>query len=65
MMITLVDGRSVASDSIEWRDECLARHVARKPWAARKEWLDKFKAIHGAGAAQHLIGNMERVRAAR
>lgn len=38
-LVTLLDGRQVASDSEEWRAECEAREVLRWPLAKRRDYL--------------------------
>lgn len=38
-LVTLRDGRQVPSDSQEWLEECLARHVLAMPLAKRRQWL--------------------------
>lgn len=45
--MTLVDGTVVSSDSVEWRIECLARHVlALGSRKAIDDWLAAFAAKH-------------------
>lgn len=52
-MPTLIDGRQVASDSPEWRDECLARwvllHFKGRP-GLREDWLADYGKKHGQAA---------------
>jgi hypothetical protein len=68
--VTLIDGRTVPSDSAEWRDETLARwrHVqavmamrgkANQP--ARQQYIEQVDFLEGAEAGRRL---REQVKAA-
>lgn len=60
-LVKLVDGREVSTDSREWADECLARHVARMTSGTRSDWLASFERRHGPVAHQALLATMEQV----
>lgn len=54
-MVTLADGREVASDSPEWRAECEARYILNMPTKdARLALLDQIEKRRGADAANDL-----------
>ena len=62
-MPTLHDGREVASDSEDWKLECLARHVLRLPnRAAINGWLLDFSRLHGEAAERILRARLNAVR---
>lgn len=64
-MPTLHDGREVASDSEDWKLECLARYVLRRPSRAlMNEWLLDFHKQAGAAAESSLRARMNAIRAA-
>jgi hypothetical protein len=63
-MPTLHDGREVASDSLEWRDECLARMVLDLP-GSRAEWLADFARRNGQAKADALADRVRTLRHAR
>jgi hypothetical protein len=46
MTTTLIDGRTVPSDSEAWKLECLARELLRRPLEARQAWLADFDQRH-------------------
>lgn len=49
--VELVGGEIVKSDSPQWRDECLARHVLALPSVqARRAWLADHEKWHGLEA---------------
>jgi hypothetical protein len=57
--VTLIDGREVSRDSLEWRDETLARHVlAMLSLEHRRLWIEDFEKRRGASAADTLRSNM-------
>lgn len=59
MQVRLSDGREVNSYSLEYRDECLARHVLNiKPLGKRQEWLAGFERRHGPEEAEKLKAGM-------
>lgn len=62
---TLADGRTVPSDSPEWRDECLARHVLAKPLEQRREWLADHEKRHGPDATAALKATLTALHAAK
>lgn len=64
-MPTLIDGREVASDSQEWRQECLARYVLTRPDGTRADWLADYAKRHGQAEAQRLAALVRDVREAR
>jgi hypothetical protein len=37
--VTLLDGRTVPSNSRDWLIECLARDLLSRPLALRRQWL--------------------------
>ena len=52
MNATMLDGRTVPTDSPEWRQECLerdnqARAILRLPFSERRETLARLQAQHG------------------
>lgn len=54
-LVTLADGRQVASDSPEWRHECEARTILDMPnKQVRLELLDKIEKRRGADARREL-----------
>ncbi len=53
-MVTLFDGRQVASDSEEWRAECEARHLLAMPLGQRAETLAVIQEKRGAVATKAL-----------
>jgi hypothetical protein len=63
-MPTLIDGREVASDSPEWRLECLARCVLDLP-SNRGAWMEDFEKRHGEAAAAGLAAVVRAVRQQR
>lgn len=66
VMVELIDGRIVASNAEEWRDETLARHVLALPsLELRREWLADFEKRHGKPDATALMEAMQRVHAAK
>jgi hypothetical protein len=63
---TLADGREVESDSQDWRNECLARHVlSLLTLTERRAWLADFERRRGAQATADLMTAMQLVHAAR
>jgi len=67
--VTLIDGREVASDSVEWREECFRRHgqvqellgmrgVANRP--KRKQYLDQVEFLEGAVAGERLRAALQK-----
>lgn len=53
--VTLIDGRTVASDSAEWRAECEARYVCGfDSQNGRRQYLDRVTKHRGEAAAQQL-----------
>jgi hypothetical protein len=61
-MPMLIDGREVASDSPEWRQETLARHVLSfQSLDERRAWLDAFERRNGVAAADQLRADMKRL----
>lgn len=63
-LVTLVDGRSVPSDSEEWRLECECRHVLAKPYAERLEVLTNIGQRRGPDALASLQAAMDAVEPA-
>lgn len=64
--VTLLDGRQVDSDSIDYRDECLGRHVlAIGSRIERIQWLADFEKKHGTAAVERLKDAITRVHGAR
>lgn len=60
--VTLADGRTVRSDSPEWRAEAEARHVARMPSREdRRSYVDGVEAKRGKRAADELRALVEAV----
>ena len=54
-IVTLADGRQVASDSPEWRAECEARTILDMPSKqVRLDFLDKIEKRRGAQARRDL-----------
>lgn len=54
-LVTLADGRQVASDSPEWRHECEARTILDMPnKQVRLEFLDKIEKRRGPEARRAL-----------
>ncbi len=60
-LIELVDGRMVASDAEEWRIECLARTLLRKPLAERRAWLADMEHKGGPEATAALRTAMQAI----
>ena len=54
MIFTLLDGTNVDSTSEAWRHECEARHIARMPLEARREYLEHVQKRRGESAAARL-----------
>lgn len=64
-VVTLTDGRQVASDSDEWRWECLARHVLHTPGLRhRREFVASWEDRHGTASADRLRGLMKQLHEA-
>lgn len=62
--VRLLDGTEVASDSREWRDECLARRLLRLPLDERRAWLADWEQRHGPEAGRQLREAMRAVHEA-
>ncbi len=66
-LVTLRDGRQVPSDSTEWMEECLARHVLAMPLAKRRQWLfgtaNSFGELKGGYQQRHGDAATERLKA--
>ncbi len=66
-LVTLRDGRQVPSDSGEWLEECLARHVLAMPLAKRRQWLfgkaNAFGELKGGYQHRHGEAATERLKA--
>jgi hypothetical protein len=62
-VVTLSDGRKVASDSEAWLWECLARHVLALPFEQRRPWIEDFADKHKSrpAAAETLRRTVTRV----
>jgi hypothetical protein len=58
-VVTLADGRKIASNSEEWRAECEARHVLRMNHTARTEFMTFIEQRRGAAAAESLRACIE------
>lgn len=60
--VTLIDGRSVRSDSEEWRAECEARAVLRmRSRGVRRGWLLKVEQRRGKENADALYRDVMRL----
>lgn len=63
-MVTLADGRRVASNSAEWRAECEARHILSKNHPKRIELLAVILQRRGESGHAALLATMESVEPA-
>lgn len=62
--VTLIDGRTVPSDSMEWRWETLARAVLRYPTIERRrEFIADWEKRNGTPSADKLRGLMTQLHA--
>lgn len=66
MIVTLLDGRQVDDASEDWRHECEARWVARRPTLAdRRMYLDEVEHKRGRVEADRLRATMAAIWEAR
>lgn len=64
--VQLADGRHVATDSAEFKVECLARHVLRlRTLDERRAWIADFEKRAGALAAADLMTAMQAVHGSK
>lgn len=61
-LVLLIDGRTVPSDSEEWRAECEARWILHMPTKAMRFWfLDQVSNFRGEAAAKELRAHVLRI----
>lgn len=60
-MVTLADGRDVSNYSPEWREECLARDLLRRPRDDRLAFYAAFGKRNGEAAAKALRDSVVRL----